>query len=1407
MKLKLICDPMCIQAMADYYRNQSERHLAEAKENATVAIDRYKELYVQSEGSCEYAILEAIIIACNSRMLIQSLLSMHGITYLSSFLDCTEYLGLAEMNLEPHVYSSIVKNLISRKASSQHVEYLLLRNTKIPGSGAACQSGCNLSSVSALKLLDLANVSEELVSAAIKQGMEVNLETIEHAIKVLPDDDLPVLEALVLNHHSCEHTALCSVAVKSNKISFAKFFESKGAKPPAKELILQQVFLNETLIKYLAAKLSQSERTELLQPLVKKHDCAILLESGPINPKDVNLCSIIISLVDNKVERVYSNEIRLLLESGVDPNGLPGCRTKPIETVMSLPAKKCCDSTKSVLIADLVKHGAELGEIKIEGSTLVHKITQLVLRTGNIMSFYYIIILFMTNHFHSTGNVETLELVCSSFPFPESGKLIDRFLESPLHIVMKAQNTHPETSFKVCSILAKQRINPNLKDRYKKKAFEYGPKKDSRRELLKKAAEDFQVITPQKRKPKTARKNKAESADKAQQKGLTNSSHEKTPILESSQKASNPINEMLQLLLSKDNSYFMVTAKDVPEKGISNDQYFQSQKKANDQCLQSQNPDVSNPLLDKSSGDENDQCSDAEEDVQAMIDSLDDLPWEVEFTEEVKKFLKDDKHPLWKRCQTIAKIARLANGERTPKLCKDVSLDKGACKVYESRITKSARILWEVAVQFSDRCTSKDKQMHGKSNHVYSEVIRVWDIVHNHDKINHCVRRIETSHKRGRNATSAVCFPLTENTSRHSSGYRIVLPQKYLKQREPDCNHTCEPDCNHTCEYVPAVSTKDDEYSPVIFYPVTSTIAKSILTGGIAARRDFPFKGWPKEHDIINLPEQESILLLGRSGTGKTTCCLYRLWNQFHNYWSKTTLGSPLLFRKCSQIEEGFLDEKHCDTQCESSVALSADEHEAGTSTSETPFVSEHLHQIFVTKNYILCSQMKKRFYDLAAANENCKEHLPFEDQKVYNSFLDIDELAYPLFLTARQFFVLIDNSLPKSKTFFPRSKDGSLAIKISSSDYDHEDPDTLLDLEESDDEMLEALEEDLQQQRLQKDQVKVTIGRRMEVTASYFCKNIWPKIRNDKKHLDPLLVWMEIKSFIKGSSQAVRKKCGYLSEEEYCNLGKKMAYNFAGNRQEIYKLFEAYKDFIQRSDIYLFDECDLVHSVYQRFSLTGDLNWSVHNFYIDEVQDFTQAELMVFLQCCRDPNGLFLTGDTAQSIMRGVSFRFKDLVSLFHEARELPAKAKEFSHIAVPKVHTLETNFRSHSGILSLASSITDIIEHFFPYSFDKLAKEVGMLPGPKPILVQSADVGDLAVLMRGNKRDKSSIEFGAHQVIIVYSKESKESLPTDLQDAIVLTIFEAKGLEFDDVLLYNFFKDSFVSFACFGCVHNVQV
>ena len=66
--------------------------------------------------------------------------------------------------------------------------------------------------------------------------------------------------------------------------------------------------------------------------------------------------------------------------------------------------------------------------------------------------------------------------------------------------------------------------------------------------------------------------------------------------------------------------------------------------------------------------------------------------------------------------------------------------------------------------------------------------------------------------------------------------------------------------------------------------------------------------------------------------------------------------------------------------------------------------------------------------------------------------------------------------------------------------------------------------------------------------------------------------------------------------------------------------------------------------------------------------------------------------------------------------------------------------------------------------------------------------------LLVRGDE-EKSQIEFGARQVVIVRDQKAKDNLPRELQSAIVLTVFEAKGLEFDDVFLIGK-RDSLIHF-----------
>lgn len=84
------------------------------------------------------------------------------------------------------------------------------------------------------------------------------------------------------------------------------------------------------------------------------------------------------------------------------------------------------------------------------------------------------------------------------------------------------------------------------------------------------------------------------------------------------------------------------------------------------------------------------------------------------------------------------------------------------------------------------------------------------------------------------------------------------------------------------------------------------------------------------------------------------------------------------------------------------------------------------------------------------------------------------------------------------------------------------------------------------------------------------------------------------------------------------------------------------------------------------------------------------------------------------------------------------------------------------------------------------------------KPIAVDGSSDFLFSILMgiqhshKSSGPDKQIVEFGCNQVVIVWNQTAKDNLPVELRHSLCLTVYEVKGLEFDDVILYNFFTDS---------------
>ena len=747
--------------------------------------------------------------------------------------------------------------------------------------------------------------------------------------------------------------------------------------------------------------------------------------------------------------------------------------------------------------------------------------------------------------------------------------------------------------------------------------------------------------------------------------------------------------------------------------------------------------------------------------------------WDIECSKKVMKILSGKKNNHIKEI-FVEKMNLLSQGNfmNNYKHCKRVSSIKGI-ELYETRLNKKDRVIWQIVPQLY--------LPHGGVQ--YKEIIRVWDIVLDHDYIHHHVQVIQNN--------------IVERAGQVPDKLKVTLVSTPLVQsnvhggkREPRTfkrvQDVAQKEGSDVVMYSPPMNPDNHSFCIAHLYSLSNCVVKLMLEDG-DIEKSFPYKEWPAEHDIINLPYTEAVLLLGRSGTGKTTCCLYRMWNEYVTYWKKYACRAEELSKpqiasgredgantpqpkvksdedsSTVKIDEDITtmkseedittmkseedittmksDEDSSTMKSEEDITTMKNEEDITTMKSEedittmkseedittmkseedittmkgeedittmkseedittmkreedittmkgeedittmkgeedittmkieegiTTMKSEEditseedvdsedctypesdcpLHQIFVTKNYVLCSRLRKQFSKFSDAEDFAKFHAQQKLVNMPNDIMTIHDLSYPLFLTARQFYILLDYSLKDNKYFFKRDEEGNMTERIISTDYDHEDTlsDTLFDLDDdADDEPVM-----LYPTTHKASDIRV----RREVTASHFDQHIWPKIKKFSDTMSPLLVWMEINSYIKGSREAVVSENGELSEERYKMLGKKLAPNFQGDRERIYELCKSYKDYVQNHPTEnLFDECDLVHNLFKRLPMAGDdLKWVLHSLYIDEVQDFTQGELWLMLSNCRDPNRLFFTGDTAQSIMSGIAFRFEDVRSLFH--------------------------------------------------------------------------------------------------------------------------------------------------------------
>lgn len=249
---------------------------------------------------------------------------------------------------------------------------------------------------------------------------------------------------------------------------------------------------------------------------------------------------------------------------------------------------------------------------------------------------------------------------------------------------------------------------------------------------------------------------------------------------------------------------------------------------------------------------------------------------------------------------------------------------------------------------------------------------------------------------------------------------------------------------------------------------------------------------------------------------------------------------------------------------------------------------------------------------------------------------------------------------------------------------------------------------------------------------------------------------------------EIIHKK--HLSFLEYELLGKKKAPNFRFNRKEIYHIFEWYQDRLERNG--LWDELDLTREVLRMFSERDLQDYTYDMLACDEVQDLTDIQIGLLFELVNNPMNVFFAGDTKQ-VINPSGFRWEEIKRHFYERG-----------LEVPEPRFLTLNFRSSGSIVELSNILLELKGKYLGLKAEE-SPEDWKYKGRPVTVISGIEEPDMLEILRAAR---------ARRTVLVRTEREKRRLQSLLETELVFTIAEAKGLEFDTVVLWKFCEDELV-------------
>ncbi|KAJ3073357.1 hypothetical protein HDU98_001706, partial [Podochytrium sp. JEL0797] len=421
------------------------------------------------------------------------------------------------------------------------------------------------------------------------------------------------------------------------------------------------------------------------------------------------------------------------------------------------------------------------------------------------------------------------------------------------------------------------------------------------------------------------------------------------------------------------------------------------------------------------------------------------------------------------------------------------------------------------------------------------------------------------------------------------------------------------------------------------FIPLSMGFVSSLLVdeAGKGEGREFPFMLSRGEDEIVK--RQGSVVVVGRSGTGKTSCSVFRMLDMFFTYVAggrhqRQAAALRQIFVTASP--EFCLRVKNYFARLVKGVGVGGGEGDAAQRVQEflgkvktcyesgTAFVDPDAGVTEVVREV---QEFVARDESVELFEEGIGDGVAGagDDATVPASLLQLEDRHFPLFLTYKKFSSMLRNTV--------------------------------------------GVEGGVQD-------VAGLFDESVDLEYHTFLHKRWRHMNAKLTHkMDPALVFNEIMGVVKGSVGAARAEKGCLSRDEYVALNERSYGSFKGEvqRGRMYDLFVEYER-VKGEEM---DAMDRVNESNRAMSQTRYTGPPIHEIFVDEVQDLTMAQLLPLVSICANPErGLMFAGDTAQTISRGSAFRFQALTSMIYGVLEERA-GKEFAGRHRPVQYQLTRN------------------------------------------------------------------------------------------------------------------------------------